>query len=377
MDLGIMVSSRHDTDLVELTGVLDYAAAPYVRHVAFGLFDEGRHRVTVEVSGLRLLDASAIRALLYLHRRAGQLDGELRVVGATGMVLTALEITGVAKRLRAYDELDWPPAERERRVVRLDELHLAHALWPTEITELLDRLHRLDPADPRRRGLRNDIIERCLPAAYRLARRFGGTADALDDLLQVAALGLVKAVDRFDATRGVEFGTFATPTITGEIKRHFRDRTAGIRLPRRLQELRLAVNQTREEITQELGHAPSAAELADRLGVDTEQIVELIGALGAYRPLSLDSRALAADDEATLGDVIGAEDPELGLVDSRTSLQTLIARLPRRQQRILSLRFYGNRSQSEIAEEVGLSQMHVSRLLRQSLDFLHRRLEEQ
>jgi RNA polymerase sigma-70 factor (sigma-B/F/G subfamily) len=376
MDLAVTVSTRQDRTLVELTGALDYASVPYVRHVVFGLFDDGRHDIAVDVSGLSLLDAGAIRALLYLHRRAEQLHGELRVAGATGTVLATLEITGVAKTLRAYDELDWPPAERDRHAVHLDDRHLVPGLWPAEATELFGRLQRMAADDPHRQRLRDDIIERCLPGAYRLARRYRGASDSLDDLLQVAALGLLKAVNGFDATRGVEFGTYATPTITGEIKRHFRDRHAGIRIPRRLQELRLAANQARDELTQRLGRSPTVAELAEHLGVDTEQAIEAIDAMRASRPLSLDSPVAGIEDESHLGDTIGAEDPQLGLVDYRTSLEALISRLPERQQRILMLRFYGNCSQSEIADEVDLSQMHVSRLLRQSLDFLHRHLEE-
>ncbi|GAA3207983.1 SigB/SigF/SigG family RNA polymerase sigma factor [Dactylosporangium siamense] len=374
MDLTVTVSTHEDGGLVELTGTLDFAAAPFVRHVMFELFDDGRHHIAVDVTRLRLLDAGAIRALLYLLRRAEQLGGGLHVAGATGAVLTALEITGVAKKLRAYDELDWPATGLERRVVPLDGAPAAHGLWPVEVTDLLSSLHRLAPQDPARVRLRDDIIERCLPAAYRLARRFH--SDSINDLLQVAALGLVKAVDGFDAVRGVEFGTYATPTVIGEIKRHFRDRNAGIRLPRRLQELRLAANRARDDLTQTLGHAPSAPELAAHLDVDTGQILEMMESTGSTRPLSLDLPVSGADDEQTLGDTVGAEDPRLDLVDDRATLQAIIARLPEREQRILSLRFYGNQSQSEIALEVGLSQMHVSRLLRHSLDYLHRHLTD-
>ncbi|GAB3845721.1 SigB/SigF/SigG family RNA polymerase sigma factor [Dactylosporangium cerinum] len=373
MDLTVTVSTHEDGGLVELTGALDFAGAPFVRHVVFELFDDGRHHVTVDASRLRLLDAGAIRALLYLHRRAEQLGGGLHVAGATGAVLTALEITGVAKKVRAYDELDWPATGRARRVVPLDDPPAAHGLWPVEVTDLLSRLHRLAPDDPGRVRLREDIIERCLPSAYRLARRFH--SDSINDLLQVAALGLVKAVDGFDAVRGVEFGTYATPTVIGEIKRHFRDRNAGIRLPRRLQELRLAANRARDDLTQTLGHAPSVPELAAHLDVDTEQILEMMESTGSARPLSLDL-PVAGSDEQTLGDTVGAEDPRLDLVDDRATLQAIIARLPEREQRILSLRFYANQSQSEIALEVGLSQMHVSRLLRHSLDYLHRHLTD-
>jgi anti-anti-sigma factor len=160
MDLTVTVSTRQDRALLELTGALDYASAPYVRHVVFTLFDDGRHHIAADVSGLSLLDAGAIRALLYMHRRAEQLHGELCLAGATGTVLATLEITGVAKTLRAYDDLDWPPAERDRHVVPLDDLHLAPGLWPAEATELLGRLQRMAPDDPHRQRLRDDIIER-------------------------------------------------------------------------------------------------------------------------------------------------------------------------------------------------------------------------
>ncbi|GAA0742236.1 SigB/SigF/SigG family RNA polymerase sigma factor [Dactylosporangium roseum] len=376
MDLTITLSRRGDRSLVELTGSLDYGSVPYVRQLVFDRFDAGDRHVTVELSRLRLLDAAAIKVLLYLQRRGEQLDADVRLAGARGAALTALEISGVAKQLHAYDNVHWPVADRDRQEIDLDTLHLSHGHWPAEVTDLLARLHAMDPADPARQRARDQVIEMCLPAAQRLARRFGASGEPVNDLIQVASLGLVKAVDGFDPTRGIEFGTYATPTIIGEIKRYFRDRTWGIRLPRRLQELRLAVNKARDDLTQSLGRSPTVTDIANHLVVDEEQIIEVIGATHAYRPMSLDTPAGDVDDETTLLDAVGEEEPEFGLVDFRESLHTLIGRLPEREQRILSLRFYGNLTQSEIAERIGLSQMHVSRLLRQSLDFLRRRLSE-
>jgi RNA polymerase sigma-70 factor (sigma-B/F/G subfamily) len=375
VNLTVAVSTRHDETLVELTGVLDYASVPYLRQTVFGLFDDGDRAITVEVSGLRLLDAASIRVLLYLRNRAEHLGGDLRVAGAAGRVLTALEISGVAKRLGAYDEVDWPLAHRQRRPVSLDDLHVPHGQWPPGVTELLSDLGSMEPGDPGRDRLRTGIIELCLPGAHRLARRYGGFADAGGDLLQVAALGLIKAVDGFDPDLGVEFGAYATPTIVGELRRHFRDRTWGIRVPRRLQELRLAVNKVRDELAQTLGRSPTVADLAQHLAVDEEQIIEMLGAGSAYRPLSLD---MPADEDGgmTLLDALGADPPEFGMVEVRESLRVAMARLPERQQRILSLRFYGNLTQAEIAEQVGLSQMHVSRQLTQSLALLRRRLTQ-
>jgi RNA polymerase sigma-70 factor (sigma-B/F/G subfamily) len=376
MDLTIALSSRADEDLVEVTGALDYASSPYLRHIVFALLDERRCHISVEVSQLRVLDAASINTLLYLSERGNQLDGAVQVAGASGAVLAALEVTGVAKQLGAYAPFDWPVAERQRRFVDLEALRVSHGQWPTAATELLTQLHAIDPDDPRHRQARNAIIELCLPTAHRLARRYATVGEPAADLAQVAALGLVKAVDGFDPTRGFEFATYATPTVLGEIKRYFRDRTSGIRMPRRLQELRLAVNRARDELTQQLGRSPTVADLAAHLHVSEEQIIEMLGACRSRRPLSLDLPTAGVDDETTLVDVVGDDDPAFGLVEYRQSLRVLMARLPKREQQILALRFSGNLSQSEIAQQVGLSQMHVSRLLRQSLDFLRRRLTE-
>jgi RNA polymerase sigma-70 factor (sigma-B/F/G subfamily) len=376
MDLVMTLSTRRDESLLELTGVLDYGSVPYLRQVVFERLDAGSREIVLEVSRLRLIDAAAIKVVLYLQRRAGQLDRELRLAGATGTVLTALEIAGVAKQVGAYDEVDWPPAGRQRRPVALDELRISAGHWPAETTELLGRLHALDPADPRRRRVRDEVIEACLPTARQLARRYGGAGEPFADLVQVAALGLVKAVDGFDPTRGIEFGAYATPTIAGEIKRHFRDRTWGVRLPRRLQDLRLRVNQARDDLTQRLGRSPTVADLAAHLDAGEEEIVEVLGSGHAYRPVSLDTPTHTADESTTIGDTIGGEPAEYNLVEFREALRVLIERLPEREQRILALRFYGNLTQTEIAERVGMSQMHVSRLLTHALSFLRRRLDE-
>ncbi|MET7400285.1 SigB/SigF/SigG family RNA polymerase sigma factor [Dactylosporangium sp. NPDC005572] len=378
MDLTITVATRRDASVLQVTGALDYASVPYLRQVVFELFDAGDRDIVVETSGLRLVDAASIKVLLYLQHRAQQLDATVRLTGAAGTALTALEIAGVAKQLGVFEEVDvgWAATAPDRHDVDLEALHLVQGHWPADVTELLARLQQLRPDDPARKRARDDVIELCLPAARRLARRYGATGEPLNDLVQVACLGLVKAVDGFDASRGIEFGTYATPTIIGEVKRYFRDRTWGIRLPRRLQELRLAVNQARDDLVQTLGRSPTVPDLAAHLDVDEEQVIEVIGAVHAYHPMSLDAPSIGADDEATLQDAIGSDEPEFVLVDYRESLHVLLDRLPEREQRILTLRFYGNLTQAEIADRVGLSQMHVSRLLRQSLNFLRRRLTE-
>ncbi|MEV6927261.1 SigB/SigF/SigG family RNA polymerase sigma factor [Dactylosporangium sp. NPDC051485] len=376
MDFTLTVSHRPDEELVELAGVLDYSSAPHLRRVVFEAFDDGVRDLSLDVAGLRLLDGAGINALTYLQRRAGERGVTLRVAAAGGLVQRTLEIAGVAKALRTHEELDWPEAERDRAAVDLHAVPPGHRHWPDDIAERLHHMHALAPDDPARARVRDEIIEHCLPATERIARRYGGAGESFPDLAQVAALALVKAVDGYDGTRGVEFGFYATPTIVGELKRHFRDRTAGIRLPRRLQELRLAMNRARDPLAQRLGRSPTAADLAADLGVDEEQILEVLGAAQKFRPLSLDGPAAGPEDGVTLADTIGDEDPGFDALDYHESLRVLLSQLPEREQRIVSLRFYGNLSQSDIADRVGLSQMHVSRLLRHALDFLRRRLSE-
>jgi RNA polymerase sigma-B factor len=193
----------------------------------------------------------------------------------------------------------------------------------------------------------------------------------------VGTIGLIKAIDRFDLARGVEFSTYATPTIIGEIKRHFRDKGWAIRVPRRLQELRLQIASSTAELTQSLGRSPTPRELAEVIGCSVQDIVEGIESGNAYSTLSLD----AADDGGEEGgvsmlDLIGIDDEGLEHIEIRESIKPLLEALPTREKRILLLRFFKNRTQSEIAEEIGVSQMHVSRLLSRTLDQLRASLEE-
>ncbi|MET7423285.1 SigB/SigF/SigG family RNA polymerase sigma factor [Dactylosporangium sp. NPDC005555] len=377
MDLTITLSSRQDEDLMEVSGALDHATVRHLREVLFGLLDAGRCRITVEMSGLRILDAASIRVLLWLRDRAGQAGGDLRLWGATGTVLTALEITGVAKQFHAYDQVSWPQSQRDRQVVDLGSMRVGHDQWPAQVDDLLDRLHTMRAGGPGRDRVRDTIIELCLPAAHRLARRYAGRGEIKEELTQVASLALVKAVDGFDVTRGVEFGAYATPTILGELRRYFRDQSAGIRMPRRLQELRLAAGHAHELLTQRLGRSPTTADVAGHLDVGEDEIVEMLSASSAHRPLSLNAPGPGSDhDNATLMDVVGGDDPAFGLVEYRRSIEVIMAGVSERAQRIISLRFYGNLTQAEIAREVGLSQMHVARLLQQTLSLLRRRLTE-
>lgn len=238
----------------------------------------------------------------------------------------------------------------------------------TRERELLLLLAELDRADPKRATVRDELVTMHLPLAGFLARRFRDRGESIEDLTQVATIGLIKAVDRFDLDRGVEFSTFASPTIIGEVKRHFRDKGWAIRVPRRLQELRMSIGRATAELGQETGRSPTVAELAARLGITDEEVLEGLESAQAYSTLSLDAGSSDSEDEpSALADSLGADDPAIGEVETRATLHPLVATLPAREQRIIALRFYENMTQAQIAEQVGVSQMHVSRLLAKSL----------
>jgi len=222
------------------------------------------------------------------------------------------------------------------------------------------------------RRLRDELVEAHVPLAQYLSRRFAHRGESHDDLLQVGLLGLLKAVERFDPERGLQFSTFATPTIVGELKRHFRDKGWAMRVPRRVQELHLQLSRAVGAMSQSQGRSPTPGELARYLGVSEEDVLEAMEAGGMYRLASLDAPAPAADDGGDLLGTIGHEDGDLERVDQADELSTLLEILPERERAIVYLRFFRGLTQSEIAERVGISQMHVSRLLARSLDQLRR-----
>ncbi|MFJ4869425.1 RNA polymerase sigma factor SigF [Streptomyces sp. NPDC088757] len=238
---------------------------------------------------------------------------------------------------------------------------------------LFVELRELPEGSPAKAELRNRLVRMHLPLVEHLARRFRNRGEPLDDLTQVATIGLIKSVDRFDPERGVEFSTYATPTVVGEIKRHFRDKGWAVRVPRRLQELRLSLTTATAELSQQHGRSPTVHELAERLGISEEEVLEGLESANAYSTLSLD--VPDTDDESpAVADTLGAEDEALEGVEYRESLKPLLEDLPPREKRILLLRFFGNMTQSQIAQEVGISQMHVSRLLARTLAQLREKL---
>ncbi len=233
--------------------------------------------------------------------------------------------------------------------------------------ELLLALSKLAADDPERQPIRDALVQAHLPLVEYLARRFAGRGEPLDDLVQVATIGLIKAIDRFDPDRGVEFSTYATPTIAGEIKRHFRDKGWAVRVPRRLQELKLSLTRATSDLTQQLNRAPTVAELAQHLKLSEEEILEGLESAHAYSTVSLDAPDSDDDDGPAVADSLGMVDEALEGVEYRESLKPLLEALPPREKRILVLRFFGGMTQSQIAAELGISQMHVSRLLARTL----------
>ncbi|MEV0897429.1 SigB/SigF/SigG family RNA polymerase sigma factor [Actinoplanes sp. NPDC049802] len=229
-------------------------------------------------------------------------------------------------------------------------------------------VRRSGAAEAEADALRDELVRHCLPFAGRLARRYRGRGEQMEDLEQVARLGLVKAVDRYDPDRG-SFTAYAVITISGELKRHFRDRTWGVHVPRRVQDLSLEVGHASMVLTSALARTPTVAELAEHLGVSEPAVLEAVESAAGYSPASLNA-PVAGEGAAEFGDLIGGVDDDLESVTDKLTVTDLLLRLPTRERRMLAMRFYGNRTQAEIAAELGISQMHVSRLLSRALSWL-------
>jgi RNA polymerase sigma-B factor len=238
---------------------------------------------------------------------------------------------------------------------------LSRAQLREEDRELLRRYHKEGDT-----GAREELVQRHLPLVRSLARRYAGRGEPLDDIEQVGAIGLIKAIDRFELDREVSLATYATPNVVGEIKRHFRDKGWAIRVPRALQELNAKMSATIDRLTSKLGRSPSIAEIAESLDATPEEVLEAIEVGSAYTTLSL-SGGPGGDDEADPLEAIGEEDEEFERSEDRAALAPALAHLPQRERDILRMRFEDGLPQTHIAERVGLSQMHVSRLIRKSL----------
>jgi RNA polymerase sigma-B factor len=361
-----------DADLVMVEGPLDLATTPRLRAVLDTRLSDGRHELVLDLAEVKLLSAGAVGMLAGLAERTERLGGTVTAVGARGIALEALRILGLDKRLNAYDNrqdiLDrYPvPDAAPDEYGRPDE----SSRWPGSknitVHALLAAARTLPADEPVRADLRRQAIEDNVPFAQRLARRFRDRGEPMDDLTQVAMVGLVNAVNGYDPTRGCEFAGYATPTIVGEIRRYFRDKGWRIKVPRRLQELRLQVNRARVELSQTLGASPTLADIAKYLDVTEDEVAEAIEIAQLYNPISLSAPA-GPDSDLGVADPIGDVDPGMEAVDNRESVKPLLASLPERERKILTMRFFGDMTQSQIAAELGISQMHVSRLLAQTL----------
>lgn len=242
--------------------------------------------------------------------------------------------------------------------------------------DLFRQLATLEDGSAAFQRQRDSIVERCLPLADHIARRFDGRGEPHDDLVQVARVGLVNAVIRFNVDAGSDFVSFAVPTIMGEVRRHFRDNSWSVKVPRRLKELHLQLGAATAELSQRLGRAPTPTELAELLGMDRDEVVEGLVAGSSYNTLSIDSGGGSGNEDApAIADTLGDVDTTLDQIENREALRPLLESLPDRERAVVVLRFFESLTQTQIAERIGVSQMHVSRLLARALGRLRDQLE--
>jgi RNA polymerase sigma-B factor len=243
----------------------------------------------------------------------------------------------------------------------------------SDVAQMFRRLRALDEGSVAARRQREAIIQRTLPLADHIARRYRNRGEPTEDLVQAARVGLVNAVNRFDPDNGADFLSFAVPTMMGEVRRHFRDYGWAVKVPRRLKDIQGQLVRARAELSQQIGRAPTASEVAKHLGIDRDAVMEATIASSNYSTLSTDIQAGPNDEYRSVGDTLGDVDPNIDKVIDAETVRPLIAGLPERERTVLTLRFFETLTQTQIAERMGYSQMHVSRLLAQAL----RRLREQ
>ncbi len=372
----IDVRRMDEVDVVRVRGMLDPTTSPRLRAVLNARLADGRLQLVLDLTGVRMFDARIAGELAAIARRAAALGGTMCAVAPAGLCRDALWARG--RGLRVYDDvaavlatLD-PPGQGPHDVDGQTD-PADGAPWPgsrdNTVHALLSATVDLPPDSPDRIELRRQAIEHAMPLARRLARRFRDRGEPGEDLVQVAMVGLVNAVDGYDPGRGSEFAGYATPTIVGELRRYFRDKGWRIRVPRRVQELRLRVNQASAELSQAQAGTPTLADIANHLSVPEAEVEEAVEAGLLYQPLSL-SAGGAAGSDVDLVDPLGEDDPAIAVVEQRESVRPLLATLSDRERDILRMRFFGDMTQSQIADRLGISQMHVSRLLSQTLGSL-------
>ncbi|MFE3443203.1 RNA polymerase sigma factor SigF [Nocardia sp. NPDC059180] len=236
-----------------------------------------------------------------------------------------------------------------------------------DVAALFTRLGTIETGTAAYIALRDELINRCIPLADHIARKFSGRGEPFDDLTQVARVGLVHAVDRFDVERGSNFLSFAVPTIMGEVRRYFRDNTWAMRVPRRVKETHLRIGAAVDSLSQTLGRSPTAKEIAAELEVDPDEVTQAVIAGNAYQPTSIDAASVGRDTDASLLDTLGEEESQFDRVEEYVAIRPLLDGLPERERRILTMRFFESMTQTQIAQHMGISQMHVSRILAKTL----------
>lgn len=246
-----------------------------------------------------------------------------------------------------------------------------------EIADMVRSLRSHEPGSADHRTLYDDIITRILPLAEHIAQRYSGRGQPYDDLYQVACIGLIKAVNRFDPDRGADFLSFAVPTAMGEVRRHFRDTGWAVNVPRRLKDLSLQLTKAREELTRTRGHAPTASEIATHLGIEREEVIQATVAASHYSTVSTDRPATDDGEDFTLKDTLGSVDTRLDKIVDVETVRPLIEKLSPRERTVLNYRFFDDMTQTQIAERMDCSQMQVSRILAKALDSLRKQAEAQ
>ena len=317
----------------------------------------GGRPVVVDLAGVSIIDAAVARTLRRANAAAARRGTGFAVAAAGAQPLRVLDVLGMAKDLGAHLTLEEAVAD-----VGAAAADPVRASIDATVHGFLVEAAGLTEGDTRRQALYGRAIEAGLPLARTMALRYQQRGEQLDDLIQVASVGVVRAVHGYDPGRGGGFLAYAVPTILGELRRHLRDHLWTVRAPRRLQELRTEIAQNSSDLAQVLGRLPSLDDIAGYIGADVGEVEKALATVSGLRPVSLDAPA-AGDGERALHELIGATDPAIDLVDYRLSLLPMIAALPPASQELLRLRFGAELTQSEIATRLGTSQMNVSRML--------------
>lgn len=353
----VATSACQSAQLVSVSGRLGADDTEALGAMLAGLA-HGTWPVVVDLTDAILIDAAVARVLKQSMAACGREGIFFAAAGAQGQPFDVLEILGMAKELGAHLSVSEALSQAERDRARGGRLTL-----DATVHRLLEPARALEPGDPMRRRAQEQAIEVALPLARSMAHRYQQRGEPLDDLIQVASLGVVRAVQGYDADRGSGFLAYAVPTILGELRRHFRDHAWIVRAPRRLQEIRTAITRSGPDLAQHLGREPNAADFARHTGFTLTDVEQAILTSSGLQPTSLDAPG-ALDTDRCLYEIVGAPDAEIDMIDFRVSIKPLIAAETPAVQEILMLRFVRDLTQAEIARRVGTSQMNVSRVLR-------------